>query len=159
MARNLAREAALEATFPDRITARLTQLRTQLPDKDRALIGRHTIVGYLVELGVLRRNKHPISYRMLLRWKRTHFFPLYVGAFIPTKQRRVPPMTTTHAVTAWVLEHASIPNLFHLQLPENPRPLASFTTTPSGRAPAIEIAQLQGTTAPLVQPHTTRKPA
>ena len=137
MPRTLARESAqAAASFPHRYAARLHQLRTQLPLHDRALIGRHAIIQYLCDLGVYRRNRHPVSWRMLTRWRRDKAFPLLSAACVPTIRRYTPALSTTHAITAWLLEQAALPSIFHLHLPkDDPGRLTSGCIAPSGCAP------------------------
>src|SRR5262245_5142913 len=69
--RNYARERAHhDALAPEKQRALHDMLVTQLPGFDRALVGQGAILGYLHHLGLRRRNGGPLTWRMLLRWRR-----------------------------------------------------------------------------------------
>src|SRR5262245_56788194 len=77
-------------------------LTSQLPDRDRALVGRDAILSFLgSSLGLTRPSGRPVTWRMVLRWARDDSFPLLHGAWRP--QYRTPCLTTTFACTAWTL--------------------------------------------------------
>jgi hypothetical protein len=100
--RNYVREQYRHALIaPERHQAILDTMRRYLPEHERVLVGQHGILSFLQELHLMRPNGGPITWRMVRRWTQAHAFPLLHGAWRP--RHRTPPMTTTYAVTAWVL--------------------------------------------------------
>ena len=81
-------------------------LRTQLPAFDRAVIGQVAILNYLHQLGLRRRNGGPLTWRMILRWRRDEGFPVLRGRYTPHRHRS-PALSTTFALTAWTLSRFS----------------------------------------------------
>jgi hypothetical protein len=86
-------------------------LTAQLPHLDRALVGRARILAYLHDFGLRQRNGRALSWRMILRWRRDHGFPLVRGVWHPSAPThpasRSPALTTSFAVTAWILTRFS----------------------------------------------------
>jgi hypothetical protein len=80
--RSDARERADHARdVAQRVRSLYAMLTTQLPLHERALIGRDAILDYLHTTLLLRRpNGGPVTWRMVLRWRRDHGFPLAPGA-------------------------------------------------------------------------------
>jgi hypothetical protein len=105
MARCFAREQAQHAAeAPHRFRSLHTILVQQLPDLDRALIGQHAILTYLSDVLLLRRpNGRPLRWHMILRWRRDLGFPLLRGGWRAGSRCLSPPLTSSHAVTAWTL--------------------------------------------------------
>ena len=103
--RNLARErAAHDATAAAQSAALYQLLRSTLPDKEHALIGRGAILRYLHDTLHLRRpNGGPLTWRIVLRWRRDAGFPLVRGGWNPRRRCLGMALATTHAVTAWTL--------------------------------------------------------
>src|SRR5262245_16042427 len=82
-------------------------LTTQLPDRDRALIGRPAILAFLHhDLGLRRPNGKPLSWRMVLRFRRDLSLPLLRG-FSCLKSHRSYPLSTRFALSAWLLSQFS----------------------------------------------------
>ena len=96
---------------PDRQRHLHDLLATQLPHLDRALVGQVAILNYLHQLGLRRRNGGPLTWRMLLRWRRDHGFPLVRGVWHPSAPShpasRSPALSTSFAITAWLLTRFS----------------------------------------------------
>jgi hypothetical protein len=113
--RSLARERARHAvTAPARYAQLHAMLVAELPAHDRALIGNESILRYLHDtLQLRRRNGHPLTVRMLRRWRRDESCPLVGGCYL-IGRHFAPPLSTTHALTAWVLSRRSSnePQLF-----------------------------------------------
>src|SRR5262245_36359576 len=132
--RNLARERAQHdqpATF-----ARIHHdLRSQLPDLDRALVGHVAILAELHRLGLRRLNGTKLSWRIVLRWRRDHAFPLHRGIRKPDVYA-APPLSTTHAMTAWILSQFVHGELFRVVAMADAHATGSFTTTPTCDAAA-----------------------
>ena len=105
--RNYARERARHtALAPETQRAVYDLLRAQLPDRELALIGRARILAWLHSLGLRRPNGGPVSWHQVLRWTRQRGFPLLHGTLLfvsGTPRVRTPSLTTTFALTAWVL--------------------------------------------------------
>src|SRR5262249_41982819 len=95
------------AQAPDRQRHLHDLLTAQLPHRDRALVGRDRILAYLHDFGLRQRNGRALSWRMILRWRRDHGFPLVRGVWHPSAPThpgsRFPALTTSYAVTAWIL--------------------------------------------------------
>src|SRR5262249_5322178 len=64
------------AIAPEKQRAIYDLLRSQLPDRELALIGRDRILAYLHSLGLRRPNGGPVSWHQVLRWTRHRGFPL-----------------------------------------------------------------------------------
>jgi hypothetical protein len=106
------RERALHAAqAPDRQRHLHDLLTTQLPHLDRALVGRERILAYLHDFGLRQRNGRALSWRMILRWRRDHGFPVVRGVWHPNAPShpasRSPALSTSFAVTAWILTQFS----------------------------------------------------
>jgi hypothetical protein len=103
-----ARHAALA---PEKQRTLYETLTTQLPEYERAIVGRDRILAFLAHLGLTRRNGTYLTWRMILRWHRDLHFPLVRGVWHPKTplhpSSRSPSLTTTYAVTAWVLSQFS----------------------------------------------------
>jgi hypothetical protein len=105
-------ERARHATLaPEKQQTLYQTLTAQLPQYERALIGRERILEFLAHLGLTRRNGTRLTWRMVLRWHRDLHFPLIRGVWHPSTplhpSSRSPSLTTTYAVTAWVLSQFS----------------------------------------------------
>jgi hypothetical protein len=105
-------ERARHATLvPEKQRTLYQTLTAQLPQHERALVGRERILAFLTQLGLTRRNGTPLTWRMVLRWHRDLHFPLVRGVWHPSTplhpSSRSPSLTTTYAVTAWVLTQFS----------------------------------------------------
>jgi hypothetical protein len=105
MARCFAREQTQHAAeAPHRFRSLHAMLVQQLPDRDLALIGQHAILTYLGDVLLLRRpNGRQLRWHMVLRWRRDLAFPLLRGGWRAGSRCLSPPLTSTHAVTAWTL--------------------------------------------------------
>ena len=104
--RNLAKERAAHAASAHQRQQRTYDLLiTQLPQHERALIGRYRILAFLTGLGVRQRNGDPLKWNMLRRWKRDLAFPMVRGLWSP--RAKSPAVSTTYAVTAWLLSRSS----------------------------------------------------
>jgi hypothetical protein len=105
--RNYFAERAQHAAIaPDQQRALHALLIAQLPAFDRALIGQAAILNYLHQFGLRRRNGGPLTWRMILRWRRDEGFPVLRGRYTPHRHRS-PALSTTHALTAWTLSRFS----------------------------------------------------
>jgi hypothetical protein len=105
--RNAARERSRHAAIaPARQRTLYDLLVGQLPQHHHALIGWDAILTFLHRtLQLTRPNGHPLSRRQILRWRRAQGFPLVTGNM--NRYARTPPLTTNHAVVAWVLTRKS----------------------------------------------------
>jgi hypothetical protein len=105
--RNYARERARHSALaPEKQRAVYDLLHSQLPDKELALVGRDRILAWLHSLGLRRPNGGPVSWHQVLRWTRHHGFPLLHGSLLYVSRAprcRTPSLTTTYAITAWIL--------------------------------------------------------
>jgi hypothetical protein len=100
--RNYARERARHtALAPEKQRAVYDLLRSQLPEREHALVGRDRILAWLHSLGLRRPNGGPVSWTMVLRWARTQGFPILHGT--RNAHHRTPALSTTFAITAWLL--------------------------------------------------------
>jgi hypothetical protein len=123
--RNLARERLEhQRTQPHKQLALYNQLRTQLPSQDRALVGYPTILAWLHTFGLRRRNNGPLTQRMVQRWVQSHGFPVARG----NRQSRIStlPVTSSHALTAWILTQFDTATLYHVAPPQHASPKDSF---------------------------------
>jgi hypothetical protein len=117
--RNYARERARHDTIaPEQQRALHELLRNQLPAFDRAVIGQAAILNYLHHLGLRRRNGGPLTWRMILRWRRDEGFPVLCGRYTPHRHKS-PALSTTFALTAWTLSRFSSDehHLFRVRVP------------------------------------------
>jgi len=105
--RNYARERARhDAIAPEKQRALYDLLVAQLPQHEHALVGWDAILTFLHRnLQLTRPNGRPLSRRQVLRWRRAQGFPLVTGNM--NRYARTPPLTTSHAVVAWVLTRKS----------------------------------------------------
>jgi hypothetical protein len=105
--RNSARERARHnALAPEQQRALYELLVAQLPQHEHALVGWNAILAFLHRtLQLTRPNGRPLSRRQILRWHRAQGFPLVTGNM--NRYARTPPLTTSHAVVAWVLTRKS----------------------------------------------------
>jgi hypothetical protein len=125
------RERALHAAqAPDRQRHLHDLLTTQLPHRDRALVGQVAILNYLHQLGLRRRNGSPLTWRMLLRWRRDEGFPVLRGRCTPHRHRS-PALSTAFALTAWTLTRLSSDehHLFRVSVPHGVSQGGSCSTT------------------------------
>ena len=128
------------AQAPDRQRHLHDLLTAQLPHRDRALVGQVAILNYLQQLGLRRRNGGPLTWRMLLRWRRDEGFPLLRGRCTPHRYRS-PALSTAFALTAWTLSRFSSDehHLFRVSVPHGPPteeaspPLTQRELAPDGR--------------------------
>ena len=99
------------AEAPDRQRRFHDLLTAQLPQLDRALVGRERILAYLHDFGLRQRNGRALNWRMILRWRRDHGFPLVRGVWHPSAPShpasRSPALSTSFAITAWLLSQFS----------------------------------------------------
>jgi hypothetical protein len=125
--------AAHAAIAPEQQRALHAQLTAQLPAFDRALIGQLAILTYLHHLGLRRRNGGPLTWRMILRWRRDEGFPVLRGRYTPHRHRS-PALSTTFALTAWTLSRFSSDehHLFRVRVPHG--------ASPGGSRPASHVA-------------------
>jgi hypothetical protein len=109
------------AQAPDRQRHLHDLLTAQLPHRDRALVGQVAILNYLQQLGLRRRNGGPLTWRMLLRWRRDEGLPLLRGRYTPHRYRS-PALSTAFALTAWTLSRLSSDehHLFRVRVPHGP---------------------------------------
>ena len=117
--RNYIRERTEHAAIaPEQQRALHDLLTAQLPAYDRALIGQVAILHYLHHLGLRRRNGGPLTWRMLLRWRRDEGLPLLRGRYTPHRHKS-PALSTTFALTAWTLSRFSSDehHLFRVRVP------------------------------------------
>jgi len=107
---------------PARFAACYANLQTHLPQYDRVLVGLDAARTYLHDVLRIRRpNGQPLTRRIVLRWFRDAGFPVVRGGWRsrPTSQRTVS-LTSTHAVTSWVLAQFSTAqprSLFSVSIP------------------------------------------
>src|SRR5262245_2944683 len=107
-------------------------LRAQLPDHDRALIGWPAILAHLNErFHLCRPNGSPITIRMVWRWRRDFACPILRGGWnVHCLRHLSPPLTSSHALTAWILAQFDSAQR---------RPLFSVSSSspppPNGKAP------------------------
>jgi len=117
---------------PARFARCYTHLRTHLPDFDRALIGWPAILEHLnARLHLCRPNGAPITIRMVWRWRRDFACPILRGGWNAQLHHHLaPPLTSSHALTAWVLAQFDAAHrrpLFGVSL--------SASELPDGKAP------------------------
>jgi hypothetical protein len=132
--RNYARERTEHAALaPEQQRALHDLLVTQLPAFDRAVIGQVAILDYLHQLGLRRRNGGPLTWRMILRWRRDEGFPVLRGRYTPHRHRS-PALSTAFALTAWTLSRFSSDehHLFRVSVPHG--------ASPGGTRPAFHAA-------------------
>jgi hypothetical protein len=111
--RNYAAELAqLGATAADRQRALYRMMRQQLPEYELALTGWNRVLTFLHDLGIRRSNGHTLTRRIVQRWARTDGFPLVRGTWHP--RSRTPCLTTSFAVTSWMLTRADTRSLFRV---------------------------------------------
>jgi hypothetical protein len=105
----------------------------QLPAFDCAVIGQVAILNYLHQLGLRRRNGGPLTWRMILRWRRDEGFPVLRGRYTPHRHRS-PALSTAFALTAWTLSRFSSDehHLFRVSVPHG--------ASPGGTRPAFHAA-------------------
>ena len=118
------------AVAPEQQRALHALLIAQLPAFDRAMIGQAAILTYLHHLGLRRRNGGPLTWRMILRWRRDEGFPVLRGRYTPDRHRS-PALSTTFALTAWTLSRFASDehHLFRVRVP--------YGTDPGGNRPAF----------------------
>jgi hypothetical protein len=135
--RNHARERARHAALaPEKQRALYDLLVTQLPQHERALVGWNGILTYLHRtLQLTRPNGRPLSRRQVLRWHRAQGFPLVTGNM--NRYARTPPLTTTHAVVAWVLTRKSTDERSLFRVRSLPEPTPGEGTRPSSHAAEV----------------------
>jgi hypothetical protein len=115
--RNLARERANHAIHSPAHQAELYRLlHTELPHSEVVLIGQKPIQAYLNRLGLRRRNGQPLTWRMLERWRRIEGLPILRG--VRTQSYAGQPVTTSFALTAWVLSRFDSYDLFRVVYPQ-----------------------------------------
>ena len=119
-----------EAIAPEQQRALHALLTAELPAYDRALVGQVAILNYLHQLGLRRRNGNPLTWRMLLRWRRDEGFPLLRGRCTPQRHKS-PALSTTFALTAWTLSRFSSDehHLFRVRVPHGISQGGSCSTT------------------------------
>jgi len=137
--RNFARERAEHTRLaPHRQRQLYTMMVTYLPSRERALVGRAAILAYLHDFGLRRRTGEPLTWRIILRWRRDHGFPLVRGVWHPAAPThpasRSPALTTTHALTAWLLTQWNTDERGFFRVVSHPTPAAREGRRPSERA-------------------------
>ncbi|HKB36285.1 MAG TPA: hypothetical protein VKD72_07515 [Gemmataceae bacterium] len=132
--RNYARELARhDAIAPEKQRALYDLLVAQLPQHHYALVGWDAILTFLHRsLQLTRPNGGPLSRRQILRWHRTQGFPLVTGNM--NRYARTPPLTTSHAVVAWVLTRKSTDECSLFRVRSLPEPIAGEGTRPASHA-------------------------
>jgi hypothetical protein len=98
------------ADAPRRFAALHHLLITQLPLQDRALIGHASILSYLHQLGIRRLRGGPLTWRIVNRWRHTDALPVLKG--YSDRRCARSPVTTSHALTAWLLTRFTSADLF-----------------------------------------------
>jgi hypothetical protein len=129
--RNYIRERTAHAAIAPAHRRALHDLLTaELPAYDRALVGQLAILNYLHQLGLRRRNGGPLTWRMLLRWRRDEGLPLLRGRYTPHRHKG-PALSTTFALTAWTLTRFSSDehHLFRVRVPHGVSQGGSCSTT------------------------------
>jgi hypothetical protein len=103
--RNYQRErAAHAAELPARMRALHAMLVDKLPAHDHLLVGHDAILAYLhFHLRLRRPGGRPLSWRMVLRWRRDAYCPILRGGWNSHSAHKHPPIATTHSLTAWML--------------------------------------------------------
>jgi hypothetical protein len=145
--RNYARERARHnALAPEKQRGLYDLLRSQLPERERALVGRDRILGWLHDFGLRRPNGGPISWRMVLRWTRHHGFPLLHGT--SNRRYRTPALTTTFACTAWALSRFDSCQRELFRVFSTPEPIATGGIRPRSSPPIAPHFRCRGTSAP-----------
>jgi len=94
---------------PARFAHCYANLQTYLPHYDRILLGRVAVLSYLHDVLCIRRpNGSPLKWRTVLRWTRECGFPLLRAGWMSFPSNRLTPcLTSSHALTAWVLAQFS----------------------------------------------------
>jgi len=103
-------------------------LRSQLPDLDRALVGHQAILAELHRLGLRRPNGRPLSWRMVLRWRREFGCPIAHGLW--HSRYLAPPLSTSFALTSWMLSQFSTGERFGYRV-DTTRPPTDGTFAPT----------------------------
>jgi hypothetical protein len=132
--RNAARERSRHAAIaPARQRALYDLLVAQLPQHEHALVGWDAILAFLHRtLQLTRPNGRPLSRRQVLRWHRAQGFPLATGNM--NRYARTPPLTTSHAVVAWVLTRKSTDERSLFRVRSLPDPTLREGTRPASHA-------------------------
>ena len=121
--RNYARERAEHAAVAPDLQQQYAQLLSRhLPTYDRALVGPAQILANLHGLGIRRLNGDKLTWRIVNSWRVHDGCPILRGN---RRGSRRPQMTTTYALTAWLLSR------FHLGDRFSVATHAGFTTTGS----------------------------
>ena len=82
----------------------LTQLRTELPEGDRGLVGWDQIGEFLTGLCLRSRYNGPVTPQVAQSWFRRLALPVLPGSRgVRGLYRSSPPMATAYALTAWAL--------------------------------------------------------
>jgi hypothetical protein len=139
--RNYIRERTEHAAIaPEQQRALHDLLTAQLPAYDRALIGQVAILHYLHHLGLRRRNGGPLTWRMLLRWRRDEGLPVLRGRFTPHRHRS-PALSTVFALSAWTLSRFSSDDLFRVSVPHGISQRGSSSTTAPGVSGGMKMTR------------------
>jgi hypothetical protein len=93
-------------SFPDRSAAFHHLLVSNLPEFDRAVVGWPAIIDHLTSLGALRRDGRRLRIRQVQRWRHSLGLPIVAGCIVIGRHWS-PPLSTTYALTAWVLAQRS----------------------------------------------------
>jgi hypothetical protein len=127
--RNFARERALHAaTSPEHLARIHRQLTQHLPTYDRAIIGQQNILAYLHLLGMRRRNGRRLTWRIVERWRVNNGCPILRGYSDHRVSRS--PLTTSHAMVAWLLSRFTSADLFSMvNSAGHSPPMGCFHTT------------------------------
>src|SRR5262249_34295937 len=83
---------------------------------DRALIGHAAILSYLHDHGIRRRNGGPLTWRIVLQWRRDHGCPIVRG----NRQARYasPALSTTAHLGGWLLSRFHTGALYRVAIPQ-----------------------------------------
>jgi hypothetical protein len=117
-----AERARHNALAPEKQRAIYDLLKSQLPEREEALIGWDTILRWLHQhLGLRRPNGGSLTVRQLRRWRAECSCPIIAGTRTTTG-RLTPPLSTSFALTAWTLSRFSTADrrLFAVATPETP---------------------------------------
>jgi hypothetical protein len=132
--RNYARERARHnALAPEKQRAIYDLLRSQLPEREHALVGRDRILAWLHAFGLRRPNGGPVSWTMVLRWTRHHGFPLLHGT--SNRRYRTPALSTSFALTAWALSRFDTCQRELFRVFSTPEPLNARGMRPASLVP------------------------
>src|SRR5262245_58398526 len=118
------------AIAPARQRALYDLLAAPLPQHEHVLVGWDAILTFLHRtLQLTRPNGHPLSRRQVLRWRRAQGFPLVTGNM--NRYARTPPLSTSFAITSWVLTRKSPDECSLFRVRSLPEPTALEGSRPA----------------------------